>query len=255
MTRAAEPRLLLLHGFMSGGLAWRQVAAELGDDCALAMPDLAGNGDGPAHAPTFEHLLAHLLPIAERFRPTHIVGHSMGGIAALGLNRRLASPVARIGVIGIPVYRDRADGLQELHKRGALHKTILANDALSHLGCRAVYGLRRLWSPAGPTFVPLQPRDHMVAAFKHSWHGHKAIETIVFNGLVPALAVATDTPVSALHGGRDPSARLDRLAALALAQGWPLHIAPTGTHQLPIERPAMVARWIREEILGGECRR
>jgi hypothetical protein len=93
----------------------------------------------------------------------------------------------------------------------------------------------------------------MVAAFRHTRRGHHTINTVVFAGLVPGLAAANPVPVAALHGGRDPSARLDRLSALAHERGWPLAIAPTGTHQLPIERPAMVARWVREAVIAPPC--
>ncbi|MFN0094220.1 MAG: alpha/beta fold hydrolase [Dehalococcoidia bacterium] len=245
-----RPRVLLLHGFMSGGVAWRQVAAELDADCDLRAPDLLGHGSGPDDHPTLERMVAHVLPVAQAFAPTHIVGHSMGAIVALDLITQLDVCPAGLGLVGLPVYADREDGLSHLHKRGLLHKTVLANDKLSHgIGCRTVYGLRRFWSPVGRAFVPLQPTDHMIAAFQHTRQGHDSINRIVFGDHVPRLADAVHLPIAALHGGRDPSARLDRVLALAQERGWPVHIAPTGTHQLPIERPKMVARWIRDQVL------
>ena len=244
--------LLLLHGYFSGGVAWDGVRAALSELTPTLAPDLPGYGEARnVPAGSLEAVVDYFAPLVEREQPTHLLGHSMGGIVALALAARYGGMFERVGLTGLPVYGSREDGLRYLHRRSLKHRLFLHHDGVSHAGCRVIHATRRAWGPAAPFFAPRQPGAHAVAAFDHSREGHiDVLGAIVFAGLVEGLASQVREPVVALHGGRDPSAPLDRVRELAGRHGWDLRVAPTGNHQLPIERPGLVARWTRTNLLG-----
>ncbi|MGI8927676.1 MAG: alpha/beta fold hydrolase [Tepidiformaceae bacterium] len=245
--------MLLLHGLLSSRAAWRPLQRELAGEVLTTAPDLLGYGaaDRPGGEYCLESVVAHLLPLIERERPTHVVGHSMGGIVALALARELPGRFERIGVVGLPVFRDRRDGLDYLHRRGLLHRAILRTDCLSHYGCAALHRLRHLWAPVSPILFSRQPREVIVGAFNHCRASHAgSLDRIIFAGLVEELAASVTTPVAALHGGRDHSAPPARVSELAARAGWDLTIAPTAGHQVVVERPRLMARWLRERVLA-----
>ncbi len=252
----SEARLLLLHGLLSGSVAWDRLRAALPEGVECAAPDLLGYGAAARHRKSgynLDDLADHLEPAVTRFRPTHVFGHSMGGIVALALADRHPGLFARVGVAGLPIFSSRADGLAFLHRRGLGHRLLLHTDYLSHVGCAGMYRLRHLWKPTVPFFTPRQPGEHILAAFNHSRAGHiGALNRVIFAGLVPALAARVQQPVVALHGGRDPSAPLARVRELAATAGWELRVAPTANHQVIIERPALTARWVMGSLISPE---
>ncbi|MBI5949118.1 MAG: alpha/beta fold hydrolase [Chloroflexi bacterium] len=247
------PRVLLLHGLLASSAAWLPLRRELGSSVDVIAPDLLGYGASPRPAGdyTLERVVAHLVPLVERERPTHVLGHSMGGIVALALARELPGHFERVGLAGLPVYSDRGDGLAHLHRRGPLFRALLHSDVVTHFGCDALHQARRAWGPFSPLFDKRRPREVLVTIFDHSRASHSgSFDNIVFAGLAEALAAAQSSPIAALHGARDHSAPIDRVRALAGRHGWDLAVAPTAGHQLVIERPRLTASWIRERLLA-----
>jgi len=252
-----RPRILLLHGLQSGSSIWGPLRRELADGAETAAPDLLGYGHNRRNGHgsyTLERIAEDLEPLIASFAPTHVVGHSMGGIVALALSIRQPDAFVRIGIAGLPIYRDRADAMAYLGRRGLgiSHRLLLARHDISHFGCEAMYRGRNLWAFTSTFWVPRQPREHVIAAFNHSRDSHfHSLETIAFAGHVPRLADAVRTPVAALHGGRDAAAPLERVRALAMDHGWDFRVAPTGSHQMVVERPALTARWVRRHVIGA----
>lgn len=247
------PKVLLLHGLLSGAVAWDGVGRELSSIVETVAPNLAGYGGerNPDGQYTLEALVDRLEPLLDVEQPTHILGHSMGGIVALALAARWPGRFERLGVVGLPVYHDREDGLAFIHQRGLLLRAVLRTDWLSHYGCSALYRGRTFWRPVVPFAVPRQPLTHVRAAFHHSRESHEgSLNRVVFANHVPRLAARTATPVVALHGGRDRSARIDRVRELAREQRWDLAVSPTAGHQIIIERPRLVARWATSRLLA-----
>lgn len=248
----SQHRLLLLHGFLSGGHAWQGLRRELAPDVVTFAPDLLGYGRDPRRAGTYslDALVDDLEPLVEREQPTHVLGHSMGAIVALALARRYPGGFAGVGLAGLPVFDGRADGLACLNRHGPTHRFLLHNDRLTHAACAAIRPTRRLWEPLAPLVVPARVLPRLRVLFEHSRQGHaEGLDGIVFAGLVDVLAEGLCTPVAALHGGLDRLAPLERVRDAASRHGWDLRVAPTGNHQLPIERPRTVAGWVHEQVL------
>jgi len=182
----------------------------------------------------------------------------MGAIVALALAGRFPGVFRSVGVIGLPVYHGPADGYDFLRHRGPTTAVMLRDHRLGHATCVAMRSIRGLWAPAGALLTP-RPRGALATMFDHSFESHAGgLDHIVFGGLVDGLADAVATPVAALHGGRDRSAPVERAREVAGRRGWSFRVAPTASHQLIFERPALTARWVRDQVLGAgagmECR-
>ena len=248
-----EPRVLLLHGLLSSRGVWGPMQTVLDGSLETFAPDLLGYGSAPRPGGeyTLERIVEYLRPIVERERPTHLVGHSMGGIIALALAAELPHQFERVGIISVPVFDTRTEGLDYLHRRGLFHRAVLHADYLSHAGCSALHRVRPLWLPFAPLFVPHQPRAVVRGAFDHCRDSHQgSLDNVIFAGHVGRLAPLVASPVVALHGGHDRAAPRENAREIAEQAGWQFRTAPTANHQIVVERPALVARWIRESVLG-----
>ncbi|MFK7870236.1 MAG: alpha/beta fold hydrolase [Roseobacter sp.] len=84
---SAAPRVMLVHGLYGSGRNWGMIAKKLSDSFHVTTVDLRNHGDSPrtqTHSyPDMADDLAAL--IAHLGAPTHLMGHSMGGKAAMVL--------------------------------------------------------------------------------------------------------------------------------------------------------------------------
>lgn len=249
---AEHAKLLLIHGIFSARSAWGGVRARLGTEVETCAPDVLGYGRARCDGEyTLARAVEHLRELAERERPTHVVGHSMGGVLALALAARLPGAFARVGVIGLPVYSGRNEAMAFLRQRRR-NRLFLRHDSLTHAGCAALRRTRPAWAPFVPLFLGRAGASALVDAFDHCRESHcRGLEQVVFGGQVEALAVAVQTPVAALHGGRDHAAPLAPVQRLAALHGWDLTVVPTAGHQAIVYRPGAVAAWLRENVLGS----
>lgn len=243
----------MLHGVLSGRATWTALRRELGDEVVALAPDLLGNGYAPTPGDEYslDAIVDHLEPLVARFRPTHLLGHSMGAIVALALRARAPEAFERTGLIGLPVYSDRGAALSYLALRGRLVRGVLRNHRRAHLLCLAATRL----GPAAPALLahlyPALPREVLRATFDHCGAAHGlALDEIVFAGMVPELARQAGSPVALLHGARDRAAPLDAARALAMECGFDFTELADANHQVVIEQPARVAEWVRTELLA-----
>lgn len=99
------PLVVAAHGITSSHLAWSQIGPQLAGECRLVAADLRGRGasrDLPAPYGMASHA-DDLAAVVARFgggsTPAVLVGHSMGGFAAVAAARRHPHLVSRLVLV------------------------------------------------------------------------------------------------------------------------------------------------------------
>jgi pimeloyl-ACP methyl ester carboxylesterase len=140
---AATP-LLLLHGLFGSSANWGGVAKQLASDRRVLMPDLRNHGRSLWAAPMdYPEMAADLVRLldATGIDRAHLVGHSMGGKAAMWLAlcapRRVArlvvvdiAPVAYAPRFGEMIAAMRALPLAEIGSRGRCRRSPRRGDSV-----------------------------------------------------------------------------------------------------------------------------
>lgn len=107
---ASQPLVLMLHGALAAGAAFRSQRVALRDRFHLAMPDLRGHGKSTHFGEpgcgweslTLESLASDVEAVMDRLqpeRPVHLVGVSMGGIVASWVASRRPARVASLSLV------------------------------------------------------------------------------------------------------------------------------------------------------------
>ncbi len=96
--------VLLVHGWESNAFRWRNLIEKLQDQgyniIAFDAPGHGYSSGKTLPAPVYEELLQHVI---ERYRPTVLIGHSMGGMTILyNQYKHPDSPIEKIVTIGSP---------------------------------------------------------------------------------------------------------------------------------------------------------
>jgi len=102
-TAATKPALLIVHGLFGSGRNWRAIAKRLSADRQVITVDMRNHGDSFWSDENDYHSLADdLLRVVENFgSPMDVLGHSMGGKAAMILALKNPDQVNRLIVADI----------------------------------------------------------------------------------------------------------------------------------------------------------
>lgn len=127
------PVVLAVHGLGGSGRYWAGLGDRIGDRCTVVAPDLPGFGasdrpDGDVDRPL---LLDELDAVAAACgTPSHVVGHSLGGVLAALWTGRHASSVRSLAMAATPFpdptgmdARSRADLRPSAARRAAARAT------------------------------------------------------------------------------------------------------------------------------------
>lgn len=102
-TRTATPALLIVHGLFGSARNWGAIAKRLSDTREVVSVDMRNHGDSPwADSHSYADLAADLeAVIRAEGHPMDVLGHSMGGKAAMSLALRAPDLVNRLLVADI----------------------------------------------------------------------------------------------------------------------------------------------------------
>jgi pimeloyl-ACP methyl ester carboxylesterase len=101
---ASGPPLLLLHGLFGASSNWHGIARHLAGRHWVLVPDLRGHGRSPAgNGVSYPAIAADLVQMldAKNIPQATVVGHSMGGKAAMWLALTTPERVAALAVVDI----------------------------------------------------------------------------------------------------------------------------------------------------------
>jgi esterase len=112
---SSGPEFVILHGFLGFSRNWQRIMRELSSDCRVIVPDLRNHGDSPHGPHNIEAMREDILHLIETNcqKPPHLVGHSMGGLAAMAVSTTDASAIASLIVVDIAPER-RTEGLLKI---------------------------------------------------------------------------------------------------------------------------------------------
>lgn len=239
--------VLLLHGLTGSAASWMRVAPLLGG-YRLIIPDLLGFGRSPKPDSPYD-LAAHcaaLAPLIAETRPVAVVGHSMGGVIALGLLQRHAELAA--GVLVSPaLYDSRQQALAAMDGAPWLQRMSLRSPRLAHLMCDTSCMLRPLLQPVAPLFARDLPAAVARASLDHTWASYsRTLEHVVLGGLARPLLDEVGGRVTIIHGEHD------RTVPLRAVESWASLVRQfaviDGGHEALLSRPDVVARKVIEAI-------
>jgi 3-oxoadipate enol-lactonase len=241
------PALLLVHGLLSTGEAFRLLAPVLGQRYRLIAPDLRGHGQsrhlpGPDEA---ERLAADLLPTLDALglETVHVLGYSHGGASAQVFARTHPDRVRSLILVSTYAqlqltWRERLGSVLAPPMVALLGTRLLARLVRWR---RTAGGGRRLSREAaalGETVMAANDGRRMAGAL---W----AARRFKSRGWLSALQV----PTLIVVGEQDAivSPRQARLLASGIP-GAQLHPVPDGGHQLPLSHPdelaTLVSAWL-----------
>ena len=85
-TPTDRPPLLIVHGLFGSARNWSVIAKRLSDQRLVVSVDMRNHGESPRYeSHTYADMAADLAEVLERHGPAHVMGHSMGGKAAMML--------------------------------------------------------------------------------------------------------------------------------------------------------------------------
>ena len=194
-------RTLLLHCSLALGRALMPLAGMLKDRHAI-LPDLPGHGKSGDADPQRDYLTT-AIDMAETFLdgPTHLIGHSLGGVVALGVAARHPDSVASLTLIE-PVFFIAADGTDAHRQYREDHAPIMADieAGRSEDATRAFMGI---WGTGQPwEDMPEQMRDAMVKRIdliRRSGPGLSQDSAGILSG---GGLSRIDAPVTLIEGGK-----------------------------------------------------
>ncbi len=109
------PEIVILHGLLGSSRNWQRIMRELSADCRVIVPDLRNHGDSPHGPHTIEAMRDDIVRLIETScdGPPHLVGHSMGGLAAMAVATSDRAAISSLVVVDIVPGR-RAEGLRKI---------------------------------------------------------------------------------------------------------------------------------------------
>jgi pimeloyl-ACP methyl ester carboxylesterase len=250
--RKARDSLILVHGNTANAWWWRWVVEALDDGSRrIIAVDLRGHGDSgfcrpPAYSPLdYADDLAHVIRGLELDRPL-VLGHSMGGIAALGFATQYPDWARAVVAIDVAVT--------STPRRNRYLRHLKALPAIVYPDLAMAIGKFRLMPREGeiPAEIIREVAERSLGHASNGGYTMKFDRESFFgsDGLDVAAAIrALTVPLLLVRAGQ--SRILTAEAAANAAASNPLVSLVTiagGHHHLPLERPVDLARELLDFI-------
>lgn len=136
-TPTERPPLVIAHGLFGSARNWGVIAKRLSDSRQVIAVDMRNHGESDwADSHGYEDLAADLAEVMAPFPACDLLGHSMGGKAAMVLAATRPGPLRRLVVADIaPVaYSHSQQGLIDAMRGIDLGRVTLRSDAAEQLG-------------------------------------------------------------------------------------------------------------------------
>ncbi|HEX6345623.1 alpha/beta hydrolase [Umezawaea sp.] len=270
VVRSGDPdaavTVVLAHGYALDHRTWWRVVEGLGRDHRVVAYDHRGHGrSDPAtkDTATIERLaddLGELIEHGVPDGPVVVVGHSMGGMAAMAMAERRPR-LYRQRVAGVVFVSTATTGLAETSLAWPKAVGKLVRELERAFG-PIVRAVREKIEPAKTAGLRWwlfgdQPRAEDVELTAEMVWAHWPSTVALFRPAVDrydreaALTVAREKPVVAIVGDEDRLCPESNALALAEAAGGEALVVPDAGHMLPLERPeeivACVAKLVNSE--------
>jgi len=246
------PALVLLHGLGASSAFWRPVAAELNAAGAhMMVPDLLGFG-ASIRLGTHFHLddqAAAVIRLIERHGegPVVLAGHSYGAAVAVTLARDRPDLVRRLVLVAPAAFADAAQARARIGGRSWIARKAMDGSPVAGVACGTMCLLRRPLTSLAPRIAahisPDISPDVARDAVRYVWPAYRdALTCLLDDSPLPAWLADPSLPTTVVIAEDDRTVPAHGLGAMLGPRVEVVRIP--GTHGLPLERPAGVARAI-----------
>lgn len=233
--------LIFLHGFPLDHTIWDTLIPLLRNEVRLILPDLRGHGRSPVPdgVYTMRVLAEDVLALMERLQITQaiLVGHSMGGYAALNFAHNHPHRIAGLALVASQAAADsterrqtRLQTAEDVQRKGA---KIVAQSMAPRLSAR-----EELTEPIAKIILQTAPKGIM-GALKGLAERPNAEEWL--SGI--------ECPAVVIAGAQDALVPLERARTMAqlLGHAWLVELPGVG-HMPMMEAPEALAQELRELV-------
>jgi pimeloyl-ACP methyl ester carboxylesterase len=230
--------LVLIHGYPLDKSIWEKVAGILEDDFDMIIPDLRGFGDSQL-VDAGREILAYASDVAGLMKrlgvpKANVVGHSMGGYAALALLRAHPEMLLGLGLVSSQTLSDAPDRRQA---RYASAQEVLA---------KGVEPVAEAMAPKLSSDKGIQADMRVLISRQRPGGLASALEAMAERPDSTHVVSSCKVPVLAVHGQADALIPVERgrdvKTALPAAQYVEL---PRAGHMPMMEDPGAVAQALR----------
>lgn len=241
--------VVLLHGLGASAAFWRPVADELADQGVHTLvPDLLGFGSSlrlGTHFHLDDQAAAVVRLLEEHDRgPVLLVAHSYGAAVAVTVATDRPDLVRCLVLVSPAAFADADEARERIGGRSWLAGKALSGSPVAGVACGAMCLLRRPLTGLAPRVArqvsPDIPAEVARASVTYVWPAYRDALSSLLEGN-PLVGWCAEPPLATtvVIGDDDQTVLADNLMTLLGPAVVVVHLS--GTHGLPIERPAEVA--------------
>ena len=229
------PAFVFIAGLQGSTRYWNRRFDSLAARGRVVYLDALGFGQSPwpETAPSLDEHLAAI----ERTLTAHdvrsgitIIAHSFGTLLAACFAARFPERVARLILLGTPIYRDEADARQRIWRMSPIAALFSLQPVLARESCMLMCSLRPILKPLMPRLMPRLRPAVAEDSVLHSWEGFEGALNALLTQPIERALESVGRKTILVHGTRDGITPVERVEAVAQATGARL-VLVDGDHQ------------------------